>query len=194
MTELIFATGNPNKVTEVQEMLQDARIRVRSLKDIGWLYEIIESGGSLEENARIKAATIYESLRCNVFSEDTGLEVYALDNRPGVHTARYAGEDRDPQKNMEKLLSELHNKDDRGARFKTVISLYWKGTHHQFTGICEGTIGKEILGDGGFGYDPVFIPAGYESTFGQLSSSIKNEISHRKRALNKMLAFLTAEK
>ncbi len=194
VNELIFATGNEHKVNELADILFLPSITVRSLKDMGYFHDIPETGDTLEENALIKARTISKSLRhYNVFSEDTGLEVTALDMAPGVNTARYAGESKDAYANMSLLLKNLEGKMDRTARFRTVIALLWEGQEYLFEGIVNGKIANELSGDEGFGYDPIFIPEGYESTFANIPPATKNTISHRYNAVSELSKFLKKE-
>jgi len=188
--QLLFATSNEHKLSEVKKIVASELIEVISLKDISWNSEIEENGESLEENALIKARTIFEACHSNVFSEDTGLEVFSLNMAPGVHTARYASEKSDPQANMDKLLLALEDKNDRSARFRTVIALIWEDCEYLFEGIVKGNIGYERKGSGGFGYDPIFIPEGHTETFAELDEKIKNTISHRYVAMTKMNSFL----
>ncbi len=187
--DLIFATGNAHKVSEVSQMINHSWLVFKSLKDIGYTTEIIEDGDTLKANAAIKARTIYKETGANVFSEDTGLEVIALGMAPGVHTARYAGPERSADKNMDKLLSSLKGVGDRSARFRTYICLIWNGEEHFFEGIVNGQIGSSKSGAEGFGYDPVFVPYGYEQSFAALDPGIKNSISHRYRAMMGMKRF-----
>ena len=188
--ELVFATHNRNKAKEIQEILGDTFI-VRTLEDIGFHDEIIEDQTTLEGNAKLKSDHIYDRFSCNVFSDDTGLEVEALNGEPGVYSARYAGEEKNNEANMKRLLERLKNHTNRSAQFRTVIALYWNNSYHQFEGIVKGQIIKEKMGDKGFGYDPLFIPEGYTTTFAQMSSEEKNAISHRGRAIAKMVEFLS---
>ena len=191
MTELIFATHSDHKVKEIMAMLPQ-QFTVKSLKDIAWMEEIIEDGKTLEDNALIKVRTIHQHLGKNCFAEDTGLEVDALGGEPGVHTARYAGEHRDTEDNIVLLLNKLENKTDRRAQFRTVMSLILDQKEFLFEGIVRGHIAEKKSGESGFGYDPIFIPEGYDQSFAQLGSEIKNRISHRAQALQKMLAFLNS--
>ncbi len=184
---IILASHNKNKVEEIQELLSNTDIHVNSLSDIGYNKEIIEDGITLQENALIKARALYEIYNCPVIGEDTGLEIYALDMAPGVYTARYAGTEKDPLKNMSKVLAELNENNHRRARFRTAIALIWEGKEYLMEGIVEGKIAEKIRGNGGFGYDPIFIPEGYEKTFGELPSTIKQKISHRSRAVKKLI-------
>ncbi len=192
MIELVFATGNSYKIKEVYEILGDS-FQIKGLKDIGCTEEIPETQGTIQGNAIQKAQYVFDHYGgLNCFSEDTGLEVYAINNEPGVDTAYYAGPQRDANDNMNLLLQKLADKDDRKARFRTVIALILNGNLHTFEGIVEGEISLEKKGNGGFGYDPIFIPEGYEQSFGELPSSVKNEISHRGRAVAKLVDFLRA--
>lgn len=191
MKKLIFATTSSHKLTEIRAMLSG--YDVLGLEDIGYHTEIEETGLTLEENATIKALQLYSHIHEASLGEDTGLEVFALDMAPGVHTARYAGNDRDPDKNMDKLLEQLTSKSDRRARFRTVIALADKEGIRLFEGIVNGTISEARSGAGGFGYDPVFIPEGYDKTFAELPSDIKNNISHRAMAVQKLVSFLASE-
>ena len=188
--EIILASHNDNKVEEINAMLLDSKISIKSLKEIDYHSEIIEDGETLEENAFIKARTIYNLLNMNVIGEDTGLEVESLNNRPGVHTARYSGEDRNPIANMDKLLADLSGMKNRSARFKTVIALVLEGKEYKVEGIVNGSIAYEKAGEGGFGYDPIFIPQGYTKSFAELPDSVKNEISHRSRAIKALVNLL----
>lgn len=187
--KLIFATNNQHKVEEIQAAIGN-QLEVISLKQAGIDIDIPEPHDTLEANASEKSRTIHQLTRQHCFSEDTGLEVEALNGEPGVKSARYAGEDKAFDKNVEKLLSKLGNSDNRKARFRTVISLIWEGKEWLFEGICEGTITHEPAGSGGFGYDPVFIPTGGNRTFAQMSMAEKNELSHRKKAADKLVLFL----
>ena len=190
---LVFATNNAHKLSEIRAMLGDA-IEVRSLAEIGCFDDIPETASTLEGNALIKARWVYERYGLNCFADDTGLEVEALGGRPGVHTARYAYPDRhDPVANTRKLLAELHDKDNRAARFRTVIALIQGTDEHLFEGIVGGHIATEEHGTEGFGYDPVFAPEGGEKTFAELGVEAKNCISHRARAVKKLADFLLAK-
>lgn len=188
MNKLIFATNNQNKVEEIKSVAASL-FHIVSLKEAGIDIDISEPYNTLEENAAEKSRTIYRLTGENCFSEDTGLEVEALNGEPGVKSARYAGEDRHPDENIEKLLLKLQGIENRKARFRTVISLIIDGAEHQFSGICEGNIHYEPKGDKGFGYDSVFVPAGEVRTFGEMSIEEKNRFSHRKKAMDKLLAF-----
>lgn len=189
MTELIFATNNEHKVAEVQAAVGD-RLRIITLKQAGIDIDIPEPHDTLEDNAREKSRTIFKLTGKNCFSEDTGLEVRALNGEPGVKSARYAGEDKASEKNTEKLLKNLDNQRDREARFRTVISLILDEEEFLFEGICEGTIAKKPKGTQGFGYDPVFIPYGSDKTFAEMTMQEKGIFSHRKKASDKLVLFL----
>ena len=187
--KLVFATHNLNKLAEIKAILPP-HIEIISLSDIGCDQPIEEWGKTIEHNAVIKAKYVWENYHLNCFSDDTGLEVETLDNAPGVYSARYAGPENNAQKNIAKLLRELKDKDQRKARFKTVIALLIDGELNQFEGIINGEISETIEGEGGFGYDPVFIAEGYDKTFAQLSKNEKNKISHRAIAFQKLAEFL----
>lgn len=185
--QIILASHNKNKVEEIQDLLSATNLIVKSLSDISYHEEIIEDGNTLQENALIKARTLFKIYNCPVIGEDTGLEIYALDMAPGVYTARYAGDEKNPVKNMQKVLTELAGCDNRQARFRTAIAFIWQGKEYLMEGIVEGTIAKKMSGHGGFGYDPIFIPKGYEKTFGELPSMVKQKISHRSRAIQQLI-------
>lgn len=187
--KLVFATNNQHKLKELQAILGD-HFELLSLKNIGCFEEIPEDYPTLEENARQKAFHIYEKYGYSCFADDTGLEIDALNGEPGVYSARYAGEAKDPQANMDKVLEKLQNTENRKARFRTVISLILDGEEKQFEGIVEGEITREKRGDSGFGYDPVFLPNGYKNTFAEMDLSEKNKISHRARAVQKLVEYL----
>ncbi len=189
MKKIVFATNNTHKIEEVRTVLHD-KLRILSLKDISFYGEIPETAETLEGNALIKAQFIYDKFEIDCFADDTGLEVDALNGCPGVNSARYAGDDNDAQKNMQKLLSELEGKTNRKARFRTVLALVEEGRVKCFEGIVEGEIIKEARGTKGFGYDPIFIPEGYTNTFVELGDKIKNKISHRALAINKLNDYL----
>jgi XTP/dITP diphosphohydrolase len=189
MMKIVFATGNPNKVKEVNEVLP-AHLSIIGLKEIGCREDLPETSPTLEGNALQKARYVFDNFQKDCFSEDTGLEVDALDGAPGVYTARYAGEDCNPDNNIDLLLNNLEGNPNRKARFRTVIALILKGEEFLFEGIAEGEIASNRKGQGGFGYDPVFIPAGYEDSFAEMPSSVKNKISHRGKAVQKLVAFL----
>ena len=187
--KLIFATNNQYKVDEIRSILADKFVIV-TLKEAGITIDIPEPYDTLEANASEKSKVIYEMTGINCFSEDTGLEVYALGGEPGVKSARYAGEGRAFDDNIEKLLSNLAGKPDRKARFRAVISLLIDGKETLFDGICEGRIIDEKRGNLGFGYDPVFIPDGSTTTFAEMSMEEKKKFSHRARVTEKLVAFL----
>ena len=187
--ELVFATNNAHKLEEVRQILGD-RFKVLSLNDINCHEDIPETGDTFQDNALQKARYVKEHYGYDCFADDTGLEVKALDGAPGVHSARYAG-DHDSEANMTKLLQELEKKSDRSAQFRTVIALILNGQEVLFEGIVTGQIATERhYGDGGFGYDPIFVPDGYTETFSQMSSQGKNLISHRGRAVRKLADYL----
>lgn len=186
---LIFATANPHKAREIEQIL-DGKFAVKTMREIGQLEDIDETEPTIEGNARLKARFLHDKFGVNCFSEDTGLEVENLGGQPGVHTARYAGDDRDPDKNMEKLLAELDGKTSRAARFRTVICLILNDEEFEFEGICPGKIAPEKRGQNGWGYDPVFIPDGHDLTFAELGEEVKNRISHRALATEKFMNFL----
>jgi len=187
--QLIFATNNQHKVEEIRSVLPPF-LQIMTLQEAGINIDIPEPFETLEENAIEKASVIFNLKKTSCFSEDTGLEVSALNGEPGVHSARFAGEERSSQKNIEKLLAKLENNTNRKAQFKTVICLMWEGQQHLFDGICTGTITSEIRGKDGFGYDPIFVPDGSDKTFGQMDMAEKSRYSHRKKALDKLVAFL----
>lgn len=187
---LIFATNNAHKLDEVRSIL-GSRFTIKSLKDIGCDADIPETADTLEGNALMKARFLYEKYGVDCFADDTGLEVTALGGAPGVHTARYAG-NHDSEANMNKLLNELEKKSDRSAQFRTVIALIIEGKEFLFEGIVKGTIAKEKAGDGGFGYDPIFIPDGFTQTFSQMGNDSKNHISHRALAVEKLYNYLNS--
>lgn len=187
---LVFATNNAHKLDEVRSIL-GSRFTVKSLKEIGCEADIPETADTLEGNALMKARFLYEKYGVDCFADDTGLEVTALGGAPGVHTARYAG-NHDSEANMKKLLNELEKKSDRSAQFRTVIALIIEGKEFLFEGIVKGTIAKEKAGDGGFGYDPIFIPDGFTQTFSQMGNNSKNHISHRALAVEKLFNYLNS--
>ena len=188
---LIFATNNQHKVDEIRSAIgNETSIEIVTLKEAGIDIDIPEPYNTLEENASNKSGTIYKLTTVNCFSEDTGLEVEALHGEPGVRSARYAGDEKSFDKNIEKLLLELGGKENRKARFRTVISLMIGGKENLFEGICEGTIIHDKKGEGGFGYDPVFVPAGSIHTFAEMNVEEKNRFSHRKKATDKLVIYL----
>jgi len=186
---LIFATGNANKVKEVQALLGD-EIQIKSLHDIGHFEELSETHFTLEANALEKALYVYEKYGQNCFSEDTGLEVEALDGAPGVYSARYAGPDKGAEDNMALLLQNLEGEANRKARFRTVISLIIDAQEFRFEGVAEGHILEARKGAGGFGYDPVFQPLGHERTYAEMTLAEKAPISHRGKAVSRLIEFL----
>lgn len=187
--QLVFATNNQHKLDEVSEILGE-KYTILSLKDIQCDQEIPETANTLEGNAKLKAEFVKKNYGYDCFSDDTGLEVYALDNAPGVYSARYAGNSKDSKANMHKLIKELENKENRMARFRTVIALIIDNQTYLFEGKVEGKIIQEEKGTAGFGYDPIFVPNGYKNTFAQLGSDIKNKISHRAAAVKQLKEFL----
>jgi len=189
MTTLIFATNNSNKVIEVRSLLND-NFKILSLSEAGIEIDIPEPFNTLEENAIEKADVIYKLKGINCFAEDTGLEVNALNGEPGVKSARYAGNERSFENNIDKLLYNLNDVTDRSARFRTVICLLVNGKHNIFEGECTGTIISEKRGVNGFGYDPVFVPDGATKTFAEMSLPEKNIYSHRKKATEKLITWL----
>lgn len=190
MKRLVFATNNAHKLEEVSAILGD-KIELLSLKDINCQTDIPETADTLEGNALLKSSYIFQNYHLDCFADDTGLEVEALDGAPGVYSARYAGgEGHNAEANMLKLLHEMEGKENRKAQFRTAISLILGGKEYLFEGIIKGEIIKEKRGDSGFGYDPVFVPEGYNQTFAELGNDIKNRISHRALAVNKLCDFL----
>ena len=192
MHTLVFATHNVHKAREVEQILGPG-FKIMTLRDIGQVEEIPETADTLEGNALLKARFVREKYGYDCFSEDTGLEVEALDGKPGVHTARYAGEGRDPEDNIRLLLSNLAGQPNRQARFRTIIALVVGETEVLLEGICAGRIALEKQGTGGFGYDPVFMPDGYAQTFAELGEEVKNQISHRANATRKLIQVLVYE-
>ncbi len=186
---LIFATNNRHKLEEVAAKIND-EIQLLTLEDIGCKDDIEETGSTFEENAGIKSRYVYNQYHLNCFGDDSGLIVDALNGEPGVYSARYAGEHGDHAANINKVLEKLKGARDRKARFKTVVSLIWDGDEHLFEGIVEGTIRHQPVGSGGFGYDPIFQPDGYNITFAEMSLEEKNKISHRAKAMEKLITFL----
>jgi len=187
--KLIFATNNQHKVEEIRHSIGQ-QFKLLTLKEAGIDVDIPEPHDTIEANASEKSRTIYRMTHTNCFSEDTGLEVAALNGEPGVKSARYAGEDKAFDKNIDKLLHKLEGKDDTRARFKTVISLIIDGKETLFEGICNGRIIRERRGSKGFGYDPVFIPDGSDKTFGEMEMEEKDRFSHRAKATQKLVTFL----
>lgn len=192
MHEIILATRNPNKVEEIQSILAFLPVKFCSLLDLREIPDIIENGSTLEENAFIKARYLYQTLKLPALADDSGLEVFALDLRPGVYSARYAGENVSYEANNNKLLAELASvpAEMRNARFRCVAAFVAPATEHAVEGVCHGTIIDAPRGVGGFGYDPLFVPDGYHDTFAELSSEVKNSISHRSIAFRSMGDYL----
>ena len=191
MNKYIFASSNRNKIVELSNKLPD--IELLGLADLGYCHEIIESGKTLESNAFIKAQAIYDHYNIPCISDDTGLEVYALDNRPGVYSARYAGIHATSEENIQKLLNEMRDFSDRRARFRTVLCFKSDSKLDFFEGIIEGSISFKKFGINGFGYDPIFIPHGFNKTFAQMTLQEKNSISHRGQAIMKLATYLNIE-
>ena len=187
--KLVFATNNLNKLKEVQEMLPNS-IELLSLKDINCYDEIEETETTLEGNAKLKADYITQKFGYHCFADDTGLEVESLGGKPGVYSARFAGEPANSENNMQKLLSELKEKENRKAQFRTALALNLNDKNYLFEGICKGNILTEKQGEKGFGYDPIFKPEGYNLSFAQMTSNEKNKISHRGIAIQKLVNFL----
>ena len=189
MRKLVFATNNSHKLKEIRSILTD-KIEILSLADIGCQADIPEEGSTLEDNAWIKARYVYCEYGLDCFADDTGLEIEALDGRPGIRSARYAGEDCIADNNVRKVLEEMKGNDNRSARFRTVICLIENGLENYFEGIVNGQIILEKKGLNGFGYDPIFIPEGYTTTFAEMPISEKNKISHRGIATEKLISWL----
>ena len=189
METVIFATGNQHKIREVNEILK-AQIKVVSHLEFGISDQLPEPFDNMHQNAESKAQYVYERVGIACFAEDSGLEVDALDMRPGVYSARYAGEHRVPDDNINKVLDELHGKQDRSAQFRSVIAYINEDQVYYFEGVVRGTILHERKGKGGFGYDPVFVPEGYDKSFAELPSSTKAKISHRAKSMNKLIDWL----
>ena len=193
METLIFATGNANKVKEIKKYLGD-RFVIQSLKDIGCLEEVPETSPTIEGNALQKARYVAQHYQVDCFSEDTGLEIEALNGEPGVYSARYAGPERSASANMAKVLKKLEGQDNRRARFKTVIALIQDGKEFTFEGIVEGHIAMTPQGSEGFGYDPIFVPERENRTFAEMGLFEKNQISHRARAVDKLVQHLNTKR
>jgi XTP/dITP diphosphohydrolase len=187
--DLVFASNNKNKILEIQSIL-DGSIKILSLEDIGCHEDIPETADTIEGNAILKADYVTKKYGYDCFADDTGLEISALNGEPGVYSARYAGEQRNSDDNMNKVLNGLNNVSNRKAHFKTVIALNLNGKQHLFTGIADGSITQDKKGDQGFGYDPIFQPEGYEETFAELPLTVKNKISHRGKATQQLIDFL----
>jgi XTP/dITP diphosphohydrolase len=189
MQQLVFATNNRHKLDEVSAKLNGA-IQLLTLHDIGCYDDIEETGTTFKANASIKSHHVYAEYKLNCFGDDSGLEIDALNGEPGVYSARYAGTHGNHAANISKVLDNLKDKTNRKARFRTVISLIWNGDEHFFEGTVEGNIRQELSGNGGFGYDPIFEPEGYDITFAEMSMEQKNAISHRAKAMEQLIAFL----
>ena len=187
--KIVFATNNPNKLAEIRQLMPEG-IEILSLKDINCLQELPETSETLEDNAAQKAYYVYDNCGHNCFSDDTGLEIEVLDGRPGVYSARYAGPECRAEDNIQKILAEMKGEENRDASFRTIISLVIDGREFQFEGQIEGQIIPEKWGDQGFGYDPIFLPDGYEESFAQMTVEEKNIISHRGLAVKKLIQFL----
>lgn len=189
MKEIVFATNNRHKLEEITAVVGE-QFRILSLEDIGCNDDIPETADTLEGNASMKSHFVLDRYAKNCFADDTGLEIEALNGRPGVYSARYAGPGNDHQKNMDKVLREMEGVTNRKARFRTVISLILDGREHQFEGIVDGRIRHERSGKKGFGYDPIFQPDGFNITFAEMDLAEKNKVSHRARAMAKLISFL----
>jgi len=194
MMKLVFATNNSNKIKEIKHLLNNPSADgLLSLEDICCLEDIPETAETIEGNAIQKAQYVYEKYGYNCFADDTGLEIQALNGEPGVYSARYAGEQKDPEMNMNKVLEKLKNESNRNARFKTVIALIIDGEITCFEGVVDGKITKEKSGSEGFGYDPIFIPKGYNKTYSEMSLDVKNTMSHRAIATLKLIEYLNTK-
>jgi XTP/dITP diphosphohydrolase len=187
--EIILASNNKHKIEELKQIL-GTEYTLKSLAEIGCYEEIEEYGTTFHQNSEIKAKYVFDKFGLNAIADDSGLEIEALGGKPGVYSARYAGEPTNHSANIQKVLSELENSTNRSARFVTIITLFLDGQKYFFEGEIKGTITKDLKGSSGFGYDPVFIPDGYTLTFAEMSAELKNSISHRKNALLKMINFL----
>ena len=187
--QLVFASHNKNKIKEISELIPKS-INLLGLSDINCNDEIVETSDTIEGNALIKANFVYENFKINCFADDSGIEVEALNGAPGVYSARYAGEPKNDEKNLQKLLIDLKGNENKNAQFKTVIALVIDGKKQLFEGIIKGKIISEKRGTNGFGYDPIFIPDGYDITFAEMDFETKNKISHRAIAVKKLMEFL----
>ena len=192
MNTICFATNNQNKLREIQQIIGGS-YEIISLDQLGCKEELLENQDTLEGNSLQKAQYVHDQYSVDVFADDTGLEIDALNGAPGVYSARYAGPQRSSEDNMLKVLTELENASDRRARFRTVITLIQGNQINQFDGVVEGVIAFEKKGGGGFGYDPIFIPEGCHQTFSEMTAVEKNQISHRKRAIEKLVNFLNGQ-
>lgn len=188
--KLVFATNNLHKLEEIKAMLDTNKIELMSLADIDCTDEIPETGATLEANASQKSEYIHKRYSINCFADDTGLEIEALNGEPGVYSARYAGTEKDAEANMNKVLAKMKSATNRKARFRTVISLIIDNHEHQFEGVVDGIILEQKSGQKGFGYDPIFKPDGFDKSFAEMDADSKNKISHRGRAVNKLIEFL----
>ncbi len=184
-TQIVFATHNSNKTAEIQKLI-GVGFSIKTLDEIGLSQEIPETSNTLEGNALQKSSFVYDKFKCNVFSDDTGLEVFSLKGEPGVYSARYAGEQKNNEQNISLLLKNLKGFTDRSAQFRTVISLFYENNNYMFEGIVKGKIIEKKRGSFGFGYDSIFVPEGYDKTFAEISLEEKNKISHRAIAFRKM--------
>ncbi len=189
MHKLIFATNNPHKLQEIKQILNTG-FYISGLSEIGFNEDIAETGTTLDQNASLKSKVIHDKFKLDVFADDTGLEVEVLDNDPGVYSARYAGEEGDSEANIKKLLLKLEGQENRKARFRTVISLIINDKEYLFEGVANGSISRKKHGCSGFGYDPVFFPEGCHKSFAQMTPEEKNKISHRAKAMAKLVQFL----
>ena len=190
--KIVFASNNKNKIQEIKNQLPK-EIELVSLEDIGCFEDIPETAETIEGNAILKANYVTERYNLPCFADDTGLEIEALNNEPGVYSARYAGEQRDSNDNMDKVLEKLMDIENRKAQFKTVIALNLNNEQYLFTGIVKGNIGTEKVGNDGFGYDPIFTPENHSITFAEMDLNQKNEISHRGRAVKQLIEFLNKQ-
>lgn len=189
--QIVIATGNPGKLKEFQNIMGTEKFEFKTLKDIGFLEEIIEDGDSFEANSKIKAQAVFDFWKGPVFADDSGLEVFALNNEPGIYSARYSGKNANDHSNNEKLLKELHKKDDRSARFACALCYMDQNTEPVvFHGYCEGKILETAQGNNGFGYDPLFLPKGANETFAEMTMQQKKDLSHRGEAIKKFMKWL----
>ncbi|NLZ94636.1 MAG: non-canonical purine NTP diphosphatase [Bacteroidales bacterium] len=191
--KIVFATNNKHKLDEINK-ISKGQLEILSLSDINCHEDIPETGDTLKENALIKSQYVKDKFGLDSFADDTGLEVEALNNAPGIYSSRYAGAECNSEDNMQKLLHDLQGKENRSAQFRTVIALILNGKEYFFEGIIKGEIIEQKEGTNGFGYDPIFKPLGYDKTFGELSEEIKNSLSHRAIATQKLVAFLLKQK
>ena len=191
--ELVFATNNQNKLSEIRSLINSS-VKILSLEDIGCSDELPETNPTLKLNAYQKAKYVFDKFGYDCFSDDSGLEIHALNGEPGVYSARYAGEDCNAKNNINKVLLNLKNNKNRNANFRTVISLLLKGESYFYEGTCQGSISEAVLGSNGFGYDPIFVPSGTSMTFAEMSKFEKGKLSHRSKAVKKLIEFLNNEK